>query len=188
MTQGKAPACPARPLKGDGHSVISGRVALQRPGVRLAARPLDGASVLEMDPDQLFLKTLSDLERRTGSEASEYDVLRSSALLRQLLLDGGPLVHQVNRHRRLTLVFRVNVREPTWRRVGSDPPSFWTRHDGLDPETALVTPEVAELKLNPTRASARPAKRKSAFFRRFPEWPREESNLRTRIRSPLLFR
>ena len=89
--------------------MISGRVALQRPGVRLAARPLDGASVLEMDPDQLFLKTLSDLERRTGSEASEYDVLRSSALLRQLLLDGSPLVHQVNRHRRLTLVFRVNV-------------------------------------------------------------------------------
>jgi hypothetical protein len=71
-------------------------------------------------------------------------MLRSAALLRQLLLDESPLVHQINRGRHLRFVFRVNVREPIWKRAGTDPPVFWSRHDGLDPETALVSAEIAE--------------------------------------------
>jgi hypothetical protein len=103
--------------------------------------------------DELFLETLRDLGTRTAVEASEYDVLRSSALLRQLLLDDDPLVHQVNRDRRLRLVFRTNVSEPIWKKAGIEPPAFWSRHDGLDPETALVPPEVAELKRDGLLAS-----------------------------------
>jgi hypothetical protein len=99
-----------------------------------------------VEGDQLFLETLRDLEKRTGTAASEYELLRSAALLRQLLLDESPLVHQVNRGRHLRFAFRVNVREPIWKRVGTDPPVFWSRHDGLDPETALVSAEIAEFK------------------------------------------
>jgi hypothetical protein len=99
-----------------------------------------------VEGDQLFLETLRDLEKRTGTAASEYELLRSAALLRQLLLDESPLVHQVNRGRNLRFVFRVNVREPIWKRAGTDPPVFWSRHDGLDPDTALVSAEIAELK------------------------------------------
>jgi hypothetical protein len=95
--------------------------------------------------DELFLETVRDLAARTAVDASEYDVLRSSALLRQLLLDSDPLVHQVNRERHVPLVFRANVREPIWKMAGSDPTAFWSRHDGLDPERALPAPEVADL-------------------------------------------
>ncbi len=60
-----------------------------------------------MDVDRLFLETLDDLERRAVRGASEYDLLRSAALLRELLIDEHPLVHQVNRARHVRLRFSV---------------------------------------------------------------------------------
>lgn len=58
-----------------------------------------------MNPDALFIQTLEDLHRSLVS-ADEYEVLRASHLMRQLLLDGGnSLVNRVNRQRRLKLDF-----------------------------------------------------------------------------------
>jgi hypothetical protein len=59
-----------------------------------------------MNIESLFLRTLNDLENRILSD-DDYELLGSSALLRKLLVDGDPLVHQVNRKHRLPIRFEV---------------------------------------------------------------------------------
>jgi hypothetical protein len=59
-----------------------------------------------MHHDELFLRTIRDLSEKINL-GNEYDWLRASALVRQLLLDGTPLVHRVNREYRLKLTFDV---------------------------------------------------------------------------------
>jgi hypothetical protein len=100
-----------------------------------------------VDRDRLSLETLQDLDTRSAGGATEYEVLRSAVLLRQLLLDQSPLVHQVNRDRKTPITFRVNVRDPTWKIARSPQPSFWTRQDGFDPDTSLTVPQIANLNL-----------------------------------------
>jgi hypothetical protein len=64
-----------------------------------------------MQADQLFLRTLEDLDRRTTA-ADEYEALLAAGLLRKLLLDETPLLHQVNRYRRERIRFRINGETP----------------------------------------------------------------------------
>jgi hypothetical protein len=59
-----------------------------------------------MESSDLLLATLSELERYIAN-GDDYSMLRASALLRQLLLDRHPLVHQVNRAHHLKLRFTV---------------------------------------------------------------------------------
>jgi hypothetical protein len=83
--------------------------------------------------DQLFLDTLRDLETRIVAQ-DPYTILGAAALIRKLLLDDHPLVHQVNRAHRLRLSF-----EPTKRRAippGVPEPVLWATQDGFDPDTA----------------------------------------------------
>lgn len=101
-----------------------------------------------VERDRLFLETLQDLETRSAGRATEYEVLRSAVLLRELLLDESPLVHQVNRDRKVPITFRANVSDPIWEIAGSPPPSFWARQDGFDPDTAAMrAPQIADLDL-----------------------------------------
>jgi hypothetical protein len=96
--------------------------------------------------DQLFLHTVDDLKSRLTA-GDPYDVLSASALLRKLLLDGDPLVHQVNRTRRTKLRFLVvDVKPP----VLSDGtmPSVWIAGDGLDPATDLFRRKGREVTLD----------------------------------------
>lgn len=67
-----------------------------------------------MDPRHLFLETLVDLERQLASR-KPYDLLRASALLRQLLLESHPLVDQANRELRVKVRYAV---------IPYDPPPF----------------------------------------------------------------
>jgi hypothetical protein len=60
-----------------------------------------------MDADRLFTESLGELEARATSDASEYSLLRASSILRLLLLDGTPLVAEVNRTRDITVSYRV---------------------------------------------------------------------------------
>lgn len=86
-----------------------------------------------MNKVQLFKCTLEDIEKRLESR-NEYKILMISALLRKLLLDGDPLVHQINREHRMQLTFLVNDRGvPT----GKLAPMFWSIEDGLDPDTSV---------------------------------------------------
>ncbi len=59
-----------------------------------------------MNDDELFLRTLQDLSQKVNL-GNEYDWLRASALVRQLLIDGHPLVERVNRVYGLKLRFGV---------------------------------------------------------------------------------
>lgn len=48
-----------------------------------------------MDVEQLFVRTLADLEHRTVA-TDEYEVLMSAGLLGKLLMEGTTLVDKVN--------------------------------------------------------------------------------------------
>ena len=48
-----------------------------------------------IDSEALFLRTLDDCRSAIAGE-DEYELLRSTGLLRQLLIDGRPLVDVVN--------------------------------------------------------------------------------------------
>jgi len=87
---------------------------------------------MKSEVDYLFLRTLDDLAEKVKS-SDPYDLLAISAILRKLLLDGDPLVHQVNKIRRIKLFFFIGL-----------PPDFssqipkisnWSIQDGFDPET-----------------------------------------------------
>lgn len=101
-----------------------------------------------MQADQLFLRTLEDLERRTAV-ADEYEALLAAGLLRKLLLDEAPLVHQVNRYRRVRIRFRINGETPVEKAVLEDNPVFWLIGDAIDPEAfpapGLSAPTEAKL-------------------------------------------
>ena len=86
-----------------------------------------------MDVDRLFLETLDDLETRIRQDASEYDLLRAAALLRELLLDASPLVHQVNHATKTALRFRIRVKVP-------DPGHEFEIWLGLDPSAKVDVP------------------------------------------------
>jgi hypothetical protein len=68
--------------------------------------------------EALFLNTLQDLAARAAA-ADEYMILGASALIRKLLIDGSPLVDQVNRNYRLRLVFEIPNRIPRFQEFQS---------------------------------------------------------------------
>lgn len=95
--------------------------------------------------DELFVRRYDDLE--TGLSASDdYELLKLAAGLRLLLLDEAPLMHQVNRERRLKVRFRVN-------RVGSiadmpvKPDILFHAH-GLDPSVFKIQTGTDQLKID----------------------------------------
>ena len=94
-----------------------------------------------MQADQLFLRTLEDLDRRT-TVADEYEALLAAGLLRKLLLDEVPLVHQVNRYRRERIRFRINGETPLERTILEDKPVFWAIGDAIDPD-AFPAPGIS---------------------------------------------
>ena len=98
-----------------------------------------------MNADQLFIETLNDLEGRTGATASEYDLLRASHLLRQLLLDGEPLIGTVNLERRLDIRYTIGRSAMRDMQI-ADGAVFWAIQDGFDPQTAPPSVTSATLK------------------------------------------
>jgi hypothetical protein len=85
------------------------------------------------EDEYLFIRILEDIEKRVGLTES-YEILQISGLLRQLFVDGEPLVHKVNRTYRKNIRFEIVdhhlsslIREA----------SFYTVQDGLDPMTAM---------------------------------------------------
>ncbi len=83
--------------------------------------------------ESLFLNTLRDLGVRIA-DADEYNILGASALIRKLLIDGSPLVDQVNQEHRLKLTFGISDSNPSI--PGVPEPTFWSVQDGLDPDTS----------------------------------------------------
>lgn len=86
-----------------------------------------------MQADELFLRTLEDLDRRT-TVADEYEALLAAGLLRKLLLEEAPLFHQVNKYRRVRIRFRINDETPLEKIVLEDNPIYWAIGDAIDPD------------------------------------------------------
>jgi hypothetical protein len=98
-----------------------------------------------MDADRLFIETLDDLAERARWQSREYDLLQSAGLLRKLLLDGSPLIHEVRGPGRPRPFFRIRRRKPDT----SGEPWWWI--DAIDPETTCTdvmaaSPETMDLK------------------------------------------
>lgn len=66
-----------------------------------------------MERDALFLSTLDDVKGLINTE-DEFQALRLAAHLRKLLVDERPLVHEVNRSRRVRLRFHVRSPDPEY--------------------------------------------------------------------------
>lgn len=67
--------------------------------------------------ESFFLETLKDLEERLKA-GKEYNTIRAAGLLRQLLLDGVPLINAANRETKIKIQFRVPKQPPQT----ADPP------------------------------------------------------------------
>ena len=88
--------------------------------------------------DEHFLSVLDDLDALVASKDG-YHVVRISLLLRQLLLDGHPLVDTVNRRYRVPkLTFEIC--KPDMTHVQS---MIWSWVEGLDPEKNRGLPRSA---------------------------------------------
>jgi hypothetical protein len=81
-----------------------------------------------LDKETLFLKTYEDILVRLNLQ-DEYEILMISALLRKLLLDEYPLVHQINEKYRLKLIFEITEFTP----ILHPSLEFWSIQDGIDP-------------------------------------------------------
>lgn len=84
--------------------------------------------------EQLFVRTVHDLEIRLGS-SDWYEVLGAAPLMRKLLWDRHPLVHRANRRRQVQLRFAVAVRPS--RPQSSVQPLMSFVGDGIDPEARV---------------------------------------------------
>jgi hypothetical protein len=82
-----------------------------------------------MEAEDLFLERCGQIERLLASH-TEIELLDLAGLLRQLLLDGTPLVHKVNNYG-LKLKFEVGLfRQPPDKHT-----AVLILEDGLDPDT-----------------------------------------------------
>ena len=88
--------------------------------------------------DNLFLNTIKDLQTKIESNDA-YEILMATALLRKLLVDANPLITEVNRTRRLKILFTVNDRPIPTNEMGL---VYWSTQDGFDPDTARISQPI----------------------------------------------
>jgi hypothetical protein len=89
--------------------------------------------------DRLFLHTYDDILNKV-KRRQEYDIIRASGLLRQLLIDSDPLIHQVNKKRRLKFKFEVLNHQKLKHCFPEEEPTGRLRlhWKNLDPSLALL--------------------------------------------------
>lgn len=96
-----------------------------------------------MDSERLFLATLDELARYVAI-GDDYAMLRAAALLRQVLMDEFPLMHQVNRAHHLKVTFPVCGRRYT-EVVLEDDPAFFSALGGIHRSGPASRPEMLSL-------------------------------------------
>jgi predicted ester cyclase len=98
-----------------------------------------------MNDEVLFIKTIEDLHSLINSN-DEYDVLRASALIRQLFFDGGnSLVDRINRNNN-KCILEFEVIEHTRPDIPGLKFNIWGVVDGIDPRAA--PPHFPRIKKN----------------------------------------
>lgn len=83
--------------------------------------------VLFSDNEQLLFETVRDINERL-QRPTHYSLIRSAGMLRQLFLDGAPLVSQVNRHYKVKIEFELI---PFDHDLSLTPETHWT---SIDPD------------------------------------------------------
>jgi hypothetical protein len=98
-----------------------------------------------MEASKLFLSSLAELHRYVGI-GDDYAMLRAAALLRQLLMDESPLIHQVNRAFHLKIRFSVCGRKnaEVLLQMG---PSFYSALAGIH-RSGSMSHQLEELSLD----------------------------------------
>jgi hypothetical protein len=93
-----------------------------------------------MDRQDLFDQTVRRLAEIVTDDFAAYSALEASALVRKLLIDGSPLLHQVNRQRRKRIAFEVAGNAAYEALVMEDKPVFYAPGGSLSPRLALGMP------------------------------------------------
>lgn len=83
-----------------------------------------------MDKEKLFICTVDELKKKSHS-IDEYDIIHISLLTRRLIWDNFSLVDQVNRDRRIKVIYKVKQGE-----LPDEYTTIWSVADGLDPATS----------------------------------------------------
>ena len=81
-------------------------------------------------PEYLFVRNIDNLKEILKNHSAD-GLFESSRLLRALLLDENPLLHQVNCTIKLKITFMINPTDPD--PPGTPEPTFRQRADGLSP-------------------------------------------------------
>lgn len=89
----------------------------------------------KFDDDDLFVRSVTDLEQQTRLNTNSYELLRVPSLLRRLLTDDAPLMDVVNRGRRFAIRFHVY---PYRLVVPIDNGFGWLTREYLDPDAGLA--------------------------------------------------
>lgn len=89
----------------------------------------------------VFLRVADDLTQRVHGPRDEYELLRASGLIRQLLMDETPLVHRVNRSVRLPLRFAVSAANAATPLPVPGYSARWSNPDPFDLRPTTVTLE-----------------------------------------------
>ena len=103
-----------------------------------------------MDVEQLFVRTLADLEHRIVA-GDEYEVLMSAGLLRKLLMEGTTLVDKVNSRYKLKIRYPMNDVSAYERVIYEDAPAFWSLLEAIDPECRLAQMPGTRAPIDATR-------------------------------------
>ncbi|MDT0608049.1 hypothetical protein [Croceitalea rosinachiae] len=98
-----------------------------------------------MTNEEFYQRTIKDLQSKIESE-DEYQLLRASALIRQLLVDGDvSLALVVKKPYNLKLSFRYNNTKAGYSAaIIATNPLSWSLQDGLDPETLITRGEIID--------------------------------------------
>lgn len=91
------------------------------------------------EKEVLFINTLNDLSNKVNSN-EPYEILLASALIRKLLLDDAPLLHQVNRKYKFKFEYHVgDILEPP---DAQEKLIAWGALDGIEPDNDSGESEV----------------------------------------------
>jgi len=97
--------------------------------------------------ESLFVATVEELKARLRAN-SPYSLLKASANIRLLLIDGSPLLHQANKRLALKLSFKVAVNEPAPDSMGMKG-GIVVLNDAVDPTIPPFDQYSQDLKLDP---------------------------------------
>ncbi len=108
---------------------VKGYVSYAMGVISFAPAVLDRASREEW----LFLMTLVDVSRKINNP-SRYELIRLSALIRQLLCDSAPLIYVINRKYRVRIEFEVAIKTKAILEEAGKPQTSWLTLFPASPE------------------------------------------------------